>query len=249
MEGRDVVYILKNDVKANELKYSLRSVAENFPHRNVVFVGGCPKGLRPDIYIEHEQVGSSKWERATSSMKRAFIDDRISDDFFLFNDDFFVLKHIDTDDFTNFTTGTLERRIIELEGNMHKTTAYSGAMSRVKFTLRNAGRDTMSFALHVPFLVNRHQAMELIGKYPDMIMFRSLYANEYKIPFMSHKDVKVFTNDKLPEFDDYLSTSDKSFENGLVGEYIRNKFSKPCRYEDEYWQYVELYTEEGDDRY
>lgn len=42
MKKRDIVYILRNDMgsDAEELRYSLRSVAENFPARNVWFVGG-----------------------------------------------------------------------------------------------------------------------------------------------------------------------------------------------------------------
>lgn len=249
MEQRDIVYILKNDVKADELRYSLRSISKNFPHRHVVFVGGCPKGIRPDLYIEHQQEGNSKWERAASSMKRAFIDDRISDEFFLFNDDFFVLRPIDTENFINYTTGTLERRVLELEGNLHKMSSYTACLNRLKFQLRNEGRDTLSFALHLPFLVDRHKAMELVGSHTDLVMFRSLYANYYKEPFTFHKDVKVFTPTKLPDFDDYLSTSDESFKNGIVGDYIRNKFPEVCRYEEEFWKTRERYTEEGDDIY
>lgn len=249
MEGRDIVYILKNDIKSDELRYSLRSVCENFPCRNVVFIGGCPKDITPDLYIPHQQEGSTKWQKAVSSMKKAFVDTRISDEFFLFNDDFFVLKSIDTGSFINFTSGTLERRVIELEENLNRHSSYSHGLKNLKYLLRTSGYDGMSFALHMPFLVNRHDAMELMGKYPDAYMFRSLYGNIYKIPYIYHEDVKVYTNDKLPKFDDYLSTSDSAFSSGLIGEYIRNKFQKPCKYEIGYQPVKELYTEEGDDRY
>ncbi len=49
MGNRDVVYILKNDIKSDELRYSLRSVCESFPCRNVVFIGGCPNDITPDL--------------------------------------------------------------------------------------------------------------------------------------------------------------------------------------------------------
>jgi len=250
MKQRDIVYILKNDVKSDELRYSLRSVCENFPCRQVVFIGGCPKDLHPDLYIPHKQEGSLKWQKAVSSMKKAFVDDRISDEFFLFNDDFFVLRPINTDNFINFTTGTLERRVMELEENLKRNTSYSNGLKNLKFLLRTNGYDGMSFALHLPFLVNRHDCMELIGKYPEAFMFRSLYGNVYHIPYMYHPDVKVYTNDKIPEFDDYLSTSDEAFADGLIGEYLRSKFPNPCRYEYLRSEPVkELYTEEGDQLY
>ena len=42
---RDIVYIIKDDLPTTELKYSLRSVEANFPHRLVWFVGGKPDKL------------------------------------------------------------------------------------------------------------------------------------------------------------------------------------------------------------
>jgi len=247
---RDVVYILKNDIKSDELRYSLRSVCENFPCGKIVFVGGCPKDLTPDLYIPHQQEGGLKWQRAVSSMKKAFVDDRISDEFFLFNDDFFVLRPIDTTAFVNFTTGTLERRVKELEENINRHSSYSNGLKNLKFLLRTNGCDGMSFALHMPFLVDKYKAMELMGRFPDTYMFRSLYGNIFDIPYIKHNDVKVYSNDKLPEFDDYLSTSDEAFKNGLIGEFIRNKFPNPCRCEYRNPPVIkELYSEEGDDRY
>ena len=73
MKKRDIVYILKNDIGtgSDELRYSLRSVAENFPVRYVWFVGGVPEGFKPDKTIKHEQRGGTKWERAKSSLIEA----------------------------------------------------------------------------------------------------------------------------------------------------------------------------------
>ena len=229
-DDRDIVYILKNDIKSDELRYSLRSVCENFPYRKIVFVGGCPKDITPDLYIKHTQTGDSKWQRAVSSMRRAFIDDRISEDFFLFNDDFFILKPIDTSNFINYTNGTMNKRIMELEKN-NRHSSYSNNLKSTQYFLRTHGYDTMSFALHIPMLVNKYNAMEMMNTYPDMPMFRCLYGNIYNVPYIHHQDVKVFSNEKLPKFEDYLSTSDESFQNGIVGEYIKDKFLNPCRYE------------------
>ncbi len=87
-------------------------------------------------------------------------------------------------------------------------------------------------------------------KNPECTMFRSLYGNTYEIPYTKHDDVKIYTTDKLPESDDYLSCTEKTFGEGLVGEYIRNKFTHPCKYEFIKQAYAhELYTEEGDERY
>ena len=44
----DVVYVLKSNIDPEELRYSLRSVEKNFPHRYVWFVGSQPEGFKPD---------------------------------------------------------------------------------------------------------------------------------------------------------------------------------------------------------
>lgn len=247
---RDIVYILKNDIEPDELRYSLRSVCENFPCRRVVFVGGMPDGLSCDLYIPHQQVGQNKWQKVMSSMKKAFSDENLTEDIFLFNDDFFILSPIDTENFVNFTDGTLGRRIRVLEDHLQRQSNYSKRLRSLYVLLRSLDKDMMSFTVHMPMLINRHKALELLEQFPDQQMFRSLYANLYEIPYTFHRDVKIYTNDKLPDWDDYLSTTEGSFQNGLVGEYIRNKFSRPCRYEFTGQTYThELYTEEGDDRY
>jgi len=247
---RDIVYILKNDIKPDELRYSLRSVCENFPYRHIVFVGGCPDNLSCDLYIPHQQTGSTKWQKALGSLKKALADESLTEDIFLFNDDFFILKPVDTENFINFTDGTLGRRIRVLEANIDRQSLYSKRLRSLFVRLKAEGKDTMSFTVHMPMLINRHKALELIEKNPECTMFRSLYGNTYEIPYTKHDDVKIYTTDKLPESDDYLSCTEKSFGEGLVGEYIRNKFTHPCKYEFIKQAYAhELYTEEGDERY
>lgn len=214
---RDIVYILKNDIKPDELRYSLRSVCENFPHRNIVFIGGCPEMLGCDLHIPHKQVGITKWQRAMSSLKAIADDRRISEEFFLFNDDFFILNPIDTENFINFSDGTLERRIAELYNSFRKSSNYSRKLQDLKFTLDRMGKDSMSFALHLPFLINKTNLKELFNTYPNTTMFRSFYGNYFSIPYIYHKDVKIYDEYKMPEFEDYCSTSDDAFKKGNVG--------------------------------
>lgn len=90
----DIVYVIKPDADPAELIYSLRSVEENFPHRYVWVVGSLPKGIKPDRYIKHQQVGRNKWDLIKSSMLRIIQEDELTDDFFWFNDDFFVMKPV-----------------------------------------------------------------------------------------------------------------------------------------------------------
>ena len=90
----DIVYILKEDIGAEELRYSLRSVQANFPHRRVWFFCGCPDGITPDGYVRFKQTGRNKWQKSTSTFRKIAETDAVSDDFWLFNDDFFVMQKV-----------------------------------------------------------------------------------------------------------------------------------------------------------
>lgn len=230
MKKIDIVYILKNGISSEELKYSLRSVCENFPYRRIIFVGGCPKDIVPDVYIPHEQVGSTKWEKVRSSLLKILNRDDLSEDFYLFNDDFYILKKM-RGDYINFSSGTLDKRVREIEVKFGRITSYSRQLRSIETFLRRKGKDTMSFAVHMPMLLNKQMALDLLKEFPKIEMFRSFYGNYYKIPFVSHDDVKIYDLESEPRFDDFLSTTDESFKDGRVGEWIRKRFPEPCKYE------------------
>lgn len=255
MEKRDVVYILRNDItgKTDELLYSLRSVAENFPVRFVWFVGGCPEGFYPDKMIKHEQTGGTKWERAKSSLIEACRCKEISDEFYLFNDDFYVLKE-PTGDFINFVNGTIGKRVADIViNNRGGTSAYTRGLDDLARRLRRMQKDTLSFAVHMPLLVDKKKMLDLLTGRNGHFSFRSLYGNYYEIPYIYHKDVKIYTMNEEPGEDwDYLSTTEQSFAFGKVGEWIRKRFPNPCKYEQKpkgknYAR--ELYSEDGDEVY
>ena len=91
---RDIVYLLREG-KNEELVYSLRSVEENFAYRRVWFAGGKPDGLEPDGYMPIKQDAPSKWQNVRNMLVEVCKNDNISKDFWLFNDDFFVLQQND----------------------------------------------------------------------------------------------------------------------------------------------------------
>lgn len=228
MENLDIVYILKDNMDPSELTYSLRSVEQNFPHRKVWFVCGQPAGLVPDGRIVHKQVGSSKWERVRSSWMEICRNSDITDDFFLFNDDFFVLKPVDS--FINMTDGSIGRRVRELRQRRGDSNYCRNLVASEK-ELIDKGFDTISFALHVPFLVNKALVLETLNTF-DLSMFRNLYGNQHHIPFISHADVKIWEAGAAPTDNwDYCSTTEDTFRFGAVGQWLRERFPTPSRFE------------------
>ena len=109
----DIVYLLKTDIDSDELKYSIRSVVQNFPYRKIVFVGGKPDDIDPDIYLPDEQPGNTKWQKSTHSLRLACKCDDLTDDIWLFNDDFFVLKKQEGP-FVNMVNGSIERYVNDI---------------------------------------------------------------------------------------------------------------------------------------
>jgi len=245
----DIVYILKEGLDPDELIYSLRSVEKNFPHRKVWFVGAQPPGLFPDGRIIHRQEGLSKWSKVRSSLEIVCATPEISDDFFLFNDDFFILNR-QRGQFINYSNGTLEKKINDIERKYGRPTHYSRSLLEARLELIIKKCDTMSFAVHVPMLINKKMLENTLGNFNNP-MFRSIYGNYNRIPYRSFDDVKIYDNESLPEESwEYLSTTEDSFKNGKVGEFIRAMFPEPSRFEGTHRAVVkELYSEEGDESY
>lgn len=224
----DIVYLLKNDYDSEELKYSIRSVVQNFPYRKIVFVGGKPNDIDPDIYIADEQPGNTKWQKSTHSLRLACKNDDLTPDIWLFNDDFFVMDKIKTD--VNYFGGTLEKRIRELRRSHPGGSSYTRSLELMKNRLASTGFDTLDFCLHLPMLVNREKVLKLFKERPDIVMFRSFYGNMYEIDCQYSKDCKVYDLETIPDTP-YISTTDVTFRDGKVGVFLRQYFDTPSKYE------------------
>lgn len=238
MNTYDVVYILKIDAKPDELRYSLRSIEENLEHGNVWFVCGQPVGLYPDNSIRMIQKGILKWERARSSLIAVCRNKDVSEKFWLFNDDFFVLKPMTSEE--PYFGGMLRDHILHIEHRYNdKHTGYSRALRYCEQVLKDSDHTTFDYALHIPMLVEKAKMLEALETFPDCPMFRSLYGNYAEIGGVQHEDVKIVgMSNKYDKDADFVSTGDSSFAYGRVGVQIRRRFPEACRYEDKHYRPV-----------
>ena len=237
MEKYDVVYVLANDIKSDEIRYSVRSVVKNFPYNRIVFYGGKPKDIEPDVYVEVKQVGYDRYDKVIYTLEKICADDNLTDNFWLFNDDFFIMQPVD--DLSYAFAGTIEYRINNLDFNHGPTGSYIRAQKGIKDYLVRHGYDTLNYALHMPMLINRKLASKTLEEHPNQKMFRSLYGNVNKVGGIQMDDVKIYNSGDEPDKNSpLLSTKDSSFRYGLVGEYIRDIFKEPCKYErdNRQWQ-------------
>ena len=225
--ANDIVYILKND--SPELRYSLRSLV-NMDHGKVWFVGGQPEGLCPDGRMSFIQEGKSKWERVRNSLIKVCDNKDITDDFWLFNDDFFVLRPFDE---TPMFNGMLRDHILHVEQRHNGITAYTKKLRECEEILQESGLSTFNYAIHVPMLINKGKMKECLSLY-DCPMFRSIYGNYAEIGGNSRNDVKIVgLSTGIPDGADLVSTSDESFMYGVVGQQLRDMFKVRCRYEEQ----------------
>ena len=226
----DIIYILREAIDPYELTYSLRSVEKNFPHRKVWFIGGKPKGLTPDVMIEHKQSGVDKWDNIRSSMMKAIFECQdLADDFFLFNDDFFVMKPF-KGKFVNYTDHTLSWRTDELHAGLLRHNAYALTLIKAREELKSLGKGEINFEVHLPMLINKQKMKDCIYLCSSPQM-RSVYGNYNEIPYIERSDVKVYDMRTVPKDPDFLSTNDKVFAEGRVGQFIRDSFPDPSRFE------------------
>lgn len=226
--NRDIVYILRNGINTDEIRYSLRSVEKNFPVNRVWFYGGKPEGITPDRYVPVEQQGASRFQKVTNTIKRICLNDEITDTFYLFNDDFFIMKPVE--EVPLIASGTIAERQADIKARHGFASRYSQRLGRTAEGLQHKGYDTLCYAVHLPMPVDRKKALEVMGLYTDDPMFRCLYGNYVGQNTVIMPDCKVFNNEDPFIDTTFLSTDDTAWNN-KAGEYIRSIFTEPSRWE------------------
>lgn len=232
MIDKDVVYFVKQSSTNDELKYSLRSVEANFPHRKVWIFGGKPDGIHPDEFVPLKQYGTTKWEKVRNMLIKCCENKNVSEDFFLFNDDFYVMHPVK--DYQPIFDGNIYKRIIQVEGrNYDKPSQYTMELRKMIHELEKHCPDAPmnNYAVHMPMLINKEKALCVLKKFQSP-MFRTIYGNYWNIGGVEMKDMKIlWTNQKIDDNAPYLSSDDASFMSREIGRYVREKFKERSEYE------------------
>ena len=227
--NNDIVFVLKDHLDTDELRYSLRSIEKNFPHRYVWFVGTKPEGFEPDKMLSHKQAGELKWDKIKSSMLKIVEEPELSDEFFWFNDDFFVMKPF-KGKFINYADKSLTELIEQQRKQNPWLNIYARTVYKAREELKSLHKPEVNFEVHMPMLFEKAKVTAAIMTCSSPQM-RSIYGNVTGCKWRQHNDVKVYDLDEVPDDPDYLSTNDKTFTNGKVGAYIRAAFPEPSRFE------------------
>ena len=227
----DIVYLVKDGPKNEELRYSLRSVEKNFPCRKVWFYGGGPGYLAPDERVHLAQKKDTKWHNTTELIRQVCLNPDVTDDWWLFNDDFFIMKPYKGTE--AIYDGDLYRRIVQVENrNGMQSSVYSCNLRRTALELEDRNLGVVNYAVHMPMLINKEKALATIEEFPGCPMFRSLYGNHHRIGGVDMPDCKCgILGQAFDEEAAFLSTSDTTWIRGSIGEFIRERFKERCKYE------------------
>lgn len=238
-QNLDVVIPLKESEDNEELRYVLRSIAANLPHRKVFLAGFKPSWVRNVELISVEVPEGLKYSKSLANTKAACLDPRVSDDFILFNDDFFVMKPVQGIEPVH--RGFLRHFHAHYAVKNHRYRNYRDGIGRMRNILEILGvpdEAQLSYELHLPMIFNKEKRLEAYAiqdKYPagDLALHtNTLYGNLYSVGGELVNDVKYFRPDDKPDTEAvFVSSDDKSFEAGCIGDYVRAAFPEACRYE------------------
>ena len=216
-----------------ELRYSMRSIVENLPHKAVwVIAENPPVWLDRSIVIEPPPRCSSKSINTTAAIRAACHDQRISDPFVLVNDDFYLLDILP--DLPNMHRGQLSEIAKAIEENHPRTPWASGA--NATFTkLRSLGHtDPMCYETHTPLIIHKApmlEALDITATIPSPSPWkRTIYGNLAQLGGEQIDDKGVLvTGTSDPTFGTWLATRDDTFP--LVAAELADRFPTPSPYE------------------
>lgn len=236
----DVVYVVRPGDDNEELRWSLRSVAANAPHRNVWIVGTVPtwvrniKGLplvpQPDKFANQRQ-----------SLHAIAAHPEISDPFVLFNDDMFVMEPIK--EWRTWNLDTIEEHWGGPIGNVDADDNewLHAVWHTYKWMGEQGHPNPLYYENHTPLLYDKTKLADVLSRYPagKPFVVNGTYAitgaggeGEWganaKLAYEGARSLIASLSLGMP----YLSTEDESFRLEVLGEHIRATFPDPGPYEE-----------------
>lgn len=218
----DFVYICKNGDN-EELRYSIRSVVKYFKNPNIWVVGGKPDWYSGN-FIFVQDIGN-KFVNINNAYKAIIKNNKISEDFILMNDDFFILSPKTTE--YKFYSGLLQDKIVN-HMKQYGNSVYARALKTAVDALKKEGIGSpRNYDIHTPMTFNKAKLAQVI----DLSLApRSVYGNIFIEDGQYMEDVKIYKGTSDINFDSGLiSTEDNSFY--LIKEYLEEKFKNPTCFE------------------
>jgi hypothetical protein len=228
----DFVYICK-DGNNEELRYSIRSVVKSFPESNIWVVGGKPNWYAGN-YINIKQV-LTKYRNAIQNLNAICNSNEISEEFILMNDDFYIVKNINT--IETYHGGLLLDKI-NLYQKINSNSNYTRKLAATYKKIKSLNIESpLDYELHIPMIMEKKKLKQILQN-NDQFLWRSIYGNVFNVGGEQMEDVKVYVKGPLVlksyniKKDDhiYLSSADTSFDI-LFNNILKKQFNQKTKYE------------------
>ncbi len=228
-----LVYYLKNP--GEEFRYSLRSVAENFPVEKITVIGDAPSWLKGVKRLDGNPTNNAQ----INSVANAHIAARaFKDDFVLMNDDFYVLRPFGAGPIPYwwFRTMTQHMGLYTAPQSAHWKKLY---MDTAKYLTYRRVMMPKSFELHIPMQVNGAELDRILTisahdrELAGPGLWRSLYGNlAHSVQHdgaRQRDDVKVHNATAFKNLVDFASTDEKT--NKSIMPILRDRFPERSPWE------------------
>lgn len=163
----DVVYRIGQkcewDTNYSELRYSLRSIEENFTDlRNVYIIGNKPNWL---INVKHIHIPdcykSNKDANLINKVILACTDINLSDDFLQMSDDMYLLQKVNKD---FFEIPYIDNNHVRFVPGV-RLSRWKNRLKRTVDLLKSASYRSDCFEAHVPYMINKHLYPKTLFRY------------------------------------------------------------------------------------
>jgi hypothetical protein len=219
----DYVYLCR-DGDNEELRYSIRSVVKNANPNAIWVIGGKPDWYSGN-FIEVIQ-DKNKFENQVKSLKEVCKNNKISDEFILMNDDFYILQSVEEYKYSDgLLTDKLEKHV-SLYGNSSYARALRGAL---KTLIAMGIKQPINYEVHMPMALEKAN----LAKVLDLSLSpRSMYGNLFIRDSINCDDVKIYKDSIDINFNQSLmSTEDNSFS--LIKNKLKELFPDASEFEKE----------------
>ena len=230
----DFVYFVRHG-ENEELRYSIRSVIKHFPDANIWVLGNKPDWYTGN-FVPVRNVGE-KFTNIANCCYEAAKHPEISDPFVWMNDDFFIVKPLES--ILPLHRGPLKERSDRYAQGI-STSYYNKLLHNTYHKLLKHGiEEPLDYDVHMPLVMDKEKTLEALKMARiGQVLPRSIYGNIAQIEGSRVGDVKVYassafafkTYDYNAGDSPYLSTEDQSFDQ-VYEDVLKDMFPDPSVYE------------------
>lgn len=232
----DIVYVLGtgstwND---NEIRFSLRSIVKNLRHfQNVWVVGEKPVWLQNIRYLSYPDISGIPSKNTFAKISAVCLEKDLSENFLLFNDDFFINSPQSALSFPYYYKGHLPIMI-----SKSRLMAIESPRNTVDF-LQKKNLTLLDYRVHCPFPINKKKFLEMpiTSNEWGIVNTRAVYGNFYAVGGTLQKEILVSGGRSVTELSKFLK--DKPFfsllsiagKNWVVRKFLSQHFDKKSKFE------------------